>query len=645
MFKEINVNDLTVSDLNVRKSALTGIKELAANIKDLATKFKNDGLVHPLTVRKVGKKYQVVSGQRRLRAIEQINKEEKGFIEKVKCIVISGKKDKDVLLSLSENVYSQQMTALERYRAYSMLIDKGYTVNKIAQAFGTSVHSVNKALAIANLHQDVINAYENDMFGESVFHYLTTFSHKEQKRVVKEINEKAGWWHKNDIDQFFQRTKVDASWALFDVAKSGIACIEDIFEQNIYITDVEKFIDLQKEAVDTEIKRLEQHYDLPCLYFEPGKSINPFYNLTIRDYDFEDPDNNEGVEVPTHVLASLGENGYFEFRFAKLDDEEVEEIGVYLNPDKMSDFISFLEKKYKLPVIDVGSDSSWSYNEFRIEGDDISTATHLIVGGVIDGRGWMEFVNLDDNDLSEIETQLEEKDHESDVDDQIDGSGSEKVSKRQEITKAGQDYFKQWRHMMASMAIIDNGQNSLRMMLASMIVSRHVSFENYRYQWLEINDLDNSDLRKSVVEFLDQHNELLDKINSYNLSFDAVFEELLKEDDKTINELITAICVLSLSPESSLVDYLGRFYSIDSNDYWKPSDDFLEAVSSNPALIAIGDELIKNTNQFDAFKKMPIKGKKVKLNSLLNDDFKPKYLEFPVNKYTDVTMDIETLAF
>jgi ParB family chromosome partitioning protein len=65
----INVDKLIISDINVRKTQINEIEELASSIDDI-------GLINPISVRKIesNDKYEIIAGQRRYLAMKSLNK-------------------------------------------------------------------------------------------------------------------------------------------------------------------------------------------------------------------------------------------------------------------------------------------------------------------------------------------------------------------------------------------------------------------------------------------------------------------------------------------------------------------------------------------------------------------------------------------
>ena len=552
MFQEIPVSTLQVSDMNVRKSALVGIDELAQNIKELAIKFKSDGLIHPLTVRKVGKKHHIIAGQRRFKAIEQINNEEH-IIDKVKCLVISGKKDKDLLISLSENMFSQPMDPIDRFNTYSLMVKKGYTIGKIALAFGTSSLKVKQALAIADLHDDVIVLYRADKIRDSVLQHLTNLSHEQQLKITTAIEKQNyNFWSKNTVNDFLNRIQVNADHALFDLENCGMIVETDLFEENKFVTDQTRFMNLQRKAINELIKKDE-------------------------------------------------ENG-FRTQFYDADDEFY----------------------------------SWEYNKVDDDEADPKTAVRVYC---LESCGKVRTYNciMTDDEFSGVDSS----------DNSTDSAKSEKP-KRQELSKKDQIYFRDWQHTMACDALIKDKKYAIRFVIAKVIAQRNFSYESiYTKNQTEDEQLVNSPARKAITNFLDSVIDSCPKINPHeycSVDFKDVLAAVIKLKEQQFKDLIVALAIVSLSPESSHVGIIGQDLKINALDYWKPDAGFVNHISSNPALVAVADVLIDTDVEKEAFAKLKIKDKKAKLAESLNPEFLPKYLEFPVSNYTGVKLDLESYS-
>ena len=114
----IELDTLKISPLNVRKHGQRSGEDLIPSIKAV-------GLIQPLLVRPnreptSGGGYEVVAGQRRLSALQQIAKEE--AVEAVPCLVMKeGDDAKAIEASLTENIARLPMDIIDQFEAFHTL--------------------------------------------------------------------------------------------------------------------------------------------------------------------------------------------------------------------------------------------------------------------------------------------------------------------------------------------------------------------------------------------------------------------------------------------------------------------------------------------------------------------------------------------
>src|SRR3990172_7941621 len=107
--KNIAIGDLVVSPLNVRADV--------GDIRTLAESVQQEGLLHPLTVRPYGDKFEIVAGRRRYEACKLIG------MKLIPCNVADEMDDRQaVLTSLKENMRRGDLTAAEKKRGIERLI-------------------------------------------------------------------------------------------------------------------------------------------------------------------------------------------------------------------------------------------------------------------------------------------------------------------------------------------------------------------------------------------------------------------------------------------------------------------------------------------------------------------------------------------
>ena len=149
----IPLNKLTSWEGNVRKTQNKGF------IDELAASIKAHGLQQNLVVRKDGKKFAVVAGGQRLKALKLLLAD--GHIKAnhpVPCKVIDSDTEATEL-SLAEKVVRDNMHPADQFEAFRALVDKGAPVADVAARFGVTETVVAQRLKLARVSPAILRAY------------------------------------------------------------------------------------------------------------------------------------------------------------------------------------------------------------------------------------------------------------------------------------------------------------------------------------------------------------------------------------------------------------------------------------------------------------------------------------------------------
>lgn len=120
------------------------------SLEELTQSIREKGIIQPILVRRRGDDYELIAGERRLRAAKLLN------IKEIP-VLIRDAEDKDSLeLSLIENIQRQDLNPIEEARAYQYLIDKfQLTQEKLSEVLGKARTSVANILRLLKLPQEV----------------------------------------------------------------------------------------------------------------------------------------------------------------------------------------------------------------------------------------------------------------------------------------------------------------------------------------------------------------------------------------------------------------------------------------------------------------------------------------------------------
>lgn len=120
-----------------------GLAELAASIRSC-------GILQPLTVRRAGEGYELVAGERRLRAARIAG------LREVPCLVAQVGEEDSALLALMENLQRRDLDCWEEAQAIAQLISRyGLSQEEAARRLGRAQPTVANKLRLLRLPEDV----------------------------------------------------------------------------------------------------------------------------------------------------------------------------------------------------------------------------------------------------------------------------------------------------------------------------------------------------------------------------------------------------------------------------------------------------------------------------------------------------------
>src|SRR5262245_39763910 len=119
-------------------------------LASLADSIRRHGLLQPLVVRRIAGRYELIAGERRLRAAMRAG------LEQVPVLVRDARPEDRLELALIENLQRANLTALGEAEAYRHLIDEyGLTQEELAERVGKSRPAITNALRLLNLPDGV----------------------------------------------------------------------------------------------------------------------------------------------------------------------------------------------------------------------------------------------------------------------------------------------------------------------------------------------------------------------------------------------------------------------------------------------------------------------------------------------------------
>lgn len=152
-------------------------------IEELSQSIKQFGIIQPLTVRKMGEVFELVAGERRLRAAKLAN------LETVPCSIIDITDCESAQIALLENLQREDLNYIEEAEAYYNLInDHNFTQDELAKRMGKKQSTIANKLRLLKLNSEVRQlCLENRLTERHARALLTVPSEDLQLKIVKRV--------------------------------------------------------------------------------------------------------------------------------------------------------------------------------------------------------------------------------------------------------------------------------------------------------------------------------------------------------------------------------------------------------------------------------------------------------------------------
>ena len=152
-------------------------------IEELSQSIKQHGIIQPLTVRKMGEVYELVAGERRLRAAKLAE------LETVPCNIVDITDTQSAEIALLENLQREDLNYIEEAEAYYNLInDHNFTQDELAKRMGKKQSTIANKLRLLKLSSDVREICLQNKLTERHARALLTVPNEElQLKIIKKV--------------------------------------------------------------------------------------------------------------------------------------------------------------------------------------------------------------------------------------------------------------------------------------------------------------------------------------------------------------------------------------------------------------------------------------------------------------------------
>lgn len=152
-------------------------------IKELAESIKQNGLLQSITVRDLGTGfYELIAGERRLRALQYLNE------ATTNAIVKELTDEQMATLALIENIQREELSPIEEATAYQKLLEINHiTQEELAKSLGKTQATIANKIRLLKLSKKVIDAISSKKITERHGRAMVKLEKSVQEKILHQI--------------------------------------------------------------------------------------------------------------------------------------------------------------------------------------------------------------------------------------------------------------------------------------------------------------------------------------------------------------------------------------------------------------------------------------------------------------------------
>lgn len=208
-----------------------------AALQELANSILEHGLMQPITVRMIGDSYELIAGERRLKATKLAG------ITTIPAVIVEVTTKDSAVLALIENLQRENLNFLEESQAYEAIMkDYGYTQQELANTLGKSQSTIANKLRILKLTPKVQDLLvENNLTERHARALLKLPSEEHQVAILEKVI-------KQELN--VKRTEQLVEQMLVDITKEEMIKHKANQKVKTYIRDMRLVTNTITEAVN-----------------------------------------------------------------------------------------------------------------------------------------------------------------------------------------------------------------------------------------------------------------------------------------------------------------------------------------------------------------------------------------------------------
>lgn len=208
------------------------------DVSDLEASIKAHGLIQPITVRPVGKRYQVVAGSRRFTALKNLN------FTKISCNVREIDDKEAFEIATTENITRKDMDPADECMAVAKMLDDGNDIHTVASHFGRHPRWVIGRAKMARLGGEALEKLKDGTITLGHAEALTMADDKDIERFL----DMAEYRSPEELKNIILNERKNLANAKFDTYKICKNCSKQSVKQQDIFGDISESYCLDGEC-------------------------------------------------------------------------------------------------------------------------------------------------------------------------------------------------------------------------------------------------------------------------------------------------------------------------------------------------------------------------------------------------------------
>ncbi len=224
-------------------------------INSLSESIKQYGVMQALNVRKKGDIYELISGERRLRASKMAG------LKEVPCVIVEVSDDDSSIMSLIENLQREDLNFYELALSYNNILEKfSMTQKELADKLSVSQSSIANKLRILNIDREMIDLIINHNLSER--HARVLLKIKDEKLRLKALKTII----KNELN--VKKSEELVEKLLKNDRKKKTVIKQSLKDIRIFTNSIKQVVQMGKDAglgVDYDVIQTDDGYEITII--------------------------------------------------------------------------------------------------------------------------------------------------------------------------------------------------------------------------------------------------------------------------------------------------------------------------------------------------------------------------------------------